>query len=98
VAICSSLEPGKSRAAKVGELFVYDSFSRLAMEEVSAVGRAVPTRCPARSLLPGLLLLPPLPLCSCSPHEQPLYDTASLHLLICLPADALVSGAPPEEA
>jgi GTP-binding protein len=34
--VCSSLTPGKSRAAKVNELFVYDNFSRTAVEEVQA--------------------------------------------------------------
>jgi GTP-binding protein len=36
VAICSSLEPGKVRAAKVNELFVYDNFARVPVDEVAA--------------------------------------------------------------
>lgn len=37
VSICSSLEPeGKCRMGKVNELFVYDNFSRAAVEEVQA--------------------------------------------------------------
>ena len=36
VAMCSSLEPGKMRAAKVNELFVYDNFSRTPVDEVQA--------------------------------------------------------------
>jgi GTP-binding protein len=36
VAVCSSLEPGKSRTAKVGELFVYENFGRVPVEEVQA--------------------------------------------------------------
>lgn len=33
---CSSLEPGKVRQSKISELFVYDNFSRVPVEEVSA--------------------------------------------------------------
>ncbi|GFR42798.1 hypothetical protein Agub_g3763 [Astrephomene gubernaculifera] len=36
VAVCSSLEPGKVRQAKIAELFVYDNFSRVPVEEVEA--------------------------------------------------------------
>jgi GTP-binding protein len=36
VSICSSLEPGKSRTAKVNELFVYSNFSRVPVDEVKA--------------------------------------------------------------
>jgi GTP-binding protein len=36
VALCSSLVPGKVRAGKVNELFVYDNFSRVPVEEVQA--------------------------------------------------------------
>jgi GTP-binding protein len=36
LSICSSLEPGKVRAGKVNELFVYDNFSRVTVEEVQA--------------------------------------------------------------
>jgi predicted membrane GTPase involved in stress response len=36
VALCSSLAPGKVRAGKVNELFVYDNFSRVPVEEVQA--------------------------------------------------------------
>ena len=36
VSLCSSLEPGKVRAGKVNELFVYDNFSRVPVEEVQA--------------------------------------------------------------
>lgn len=36
VAICSSLEPGKVRAGKVNELYVYDNFARVPVEEVEA--------------------------------------------------------------
>jgi GTP-binding protein len=36
LSICSSLEPGKVRPGKVNELFVYDNFSRVAVEEVQA--------------------------------------------------------------
>ena len=32
----SSLEPGKQRSAKIAELFVYDNFSRVPVEEVEA--------------------------------------------------------------
>uniref|UniRef100_A0A383VS05 Elongation factor Tu, chloroplastic n=1 Tax=Tetradesmus obliquus TaxID=3088 RepID=A0A383VS05_TETOB len=36
LSICSSLEPGKVRPGKVNELFVYDNFSRIPVEEVQA--------------------------------------------------------------
>lgn len=36
ISICSSLEPGKVRVGKVNELFVYDNFSRAAVDEVQA--------------------------------------------------------------
>ncbi|KAG2434942.1 hypothetical protein HYH02_012139 [Chlamydomonas schloesseri] len=36
VSICSSLEPGKVRQAKIAELFVYDNFSRVPVDEVAA--------------------------------------------------------------
>lgn len=36
VSICSSLEEGKCRMGKVNELFVYDNFSRVPVEEVQA--------------------------------------------------------------
>ncbi|GLC42783.1 Putative elongation factor TypA-like svr3, chloroplastic [Pleodorina starrii] len=36
VSICSSLEPGKVRPAKIAELFVYDNFSRVPVDEVTA--------------------------------------------------------------
>ena len=36
VAVVHSLSEGKVRAAKVGELFVYDNFSRVAVDEVAA--------------------------------------------------------------
>ncbi|GBF99190.1 hypothetical protein Rsub_11635 [Raphidocelis subcapitata] len=36
VSICSSLEEGKCRMGKVNELFVYDNFSRVAVDEVEA--------------------------------------------------------------
>eukprot|EP00882_Tetradesmus_deserticola_P000261 GHRQ01000288.1.p1 GENE.GHRQ01000288.1~~GHRQ01000288.1.p1 ORF type:complete len:685 (+),score=335.85 GHRQ01000288.1:559-2613(+) len=36
LAICSSLEPGKVRPGKVNELFVYDNFSRVGVDEVQA--------------------------------------------------------------
>ena len=36
VSICSSLEEGKVRSGKVNELFVYDNFNRIPVEEVAA--------------------------------------------------------------
>jgi GTP-binding protein len=36
VSICSSLEAGKCRVGKVNELFVYDNFLRVPVEEVQA--------------------------------------------------------------
>lgn len=36
VSVCSSLEPGKCRSAKIAELFVYDNFHRVPVEEVQA--------------------------------------------------------------
>jgi predicted membrane GTPase involved in stress response len=36
VSLCSSLTPGKVRPGKVNELFVYDNFSRVPVEEVQA--------------------------------------------------------------
>mmetsp|Transcript_3232 Transcript_3232/g.7093 ORF Transcript_3232/g.7093 Transcript_3232/m.7093 type:complete len:688 (-) Transcript_3232:619-2682(-) len=36
IAVCSSLEPGKARQNKVAELFVYDNFNRVGVEEVGA--------------------------------------------------------------
>ncbi len=36
VSICSSLEPGVTRRAKISELFVYSNFSRVPVEEVMA--------------------------------------------------------------
>jgi len=36
VSVCSSLEPGKVRTQKIAELFVYDNFNRVPVEEVSA--------------------------------------------------------------
>eukprot|EP00879_Flechtneria_rotunda_P021675 GHRR01022853.1.p1 GENE.GHRR01022853.1~~GHRR01022853.1.p1 ORF type:complete len:125 (-),score=25.22 GHRR01022853.1:670-1044(-) len=36
ISVCSSLEPGKNRAGKVNELFVYDNFSRVPVENVQA--------------------------------------------------------------
>lgn len=36
MSLCSSLEPGKVRKGKVNELFVYDNFSRVPVEEVQA--------------------------------------------------------------
>lgn len=36
LSLCSSLEPGRVRPGKVNELFVYDNFSRVPVEEVQA--------------------------------------------------------------
>lgn len=36
VVLCSSLEPGKVRKGKVNELFVYDNFNRVQVDEVKA--------------------------------------------------------------
>ncbi len=36
VVLCNSLEPGKTRTAKINELFVYDNFSRVPVDEVGA--------------------------------------------------------------